>query len=651
MKIYNYKILLALLILSVSARAQKTIPLKSVPTSEKIIALTFDDGPYEKLTEKFLEYFDEQNVKATFFNMGKHIKARPDIARLVIAKGHEIGNHTMSHLNLPKADNADVVASEIIGFQKLTKKKLNYVPKLFRAPFLAYDKKVFDLLEKQNLIPVDMSVSSKDGKPNVPADSVIARVLRGAKPGAIVLSHERKNTLEAFKTIIPELKKRGYQFVSVSELLERKGGIKFVSPDDPRIHFTGAKFSKVSGEMIDFQRHSDSVLTLPMQQSLFNPEKAKTTSGIVLSFKTASPFVKAFFRKLPGLNRAGLFTIYRNGTEEGSLIINASTDSSFFVNIASNSSDESLYDIVLPTLNNLAFTGLEIDSSFDLIKYTPEEKRIYVAYGNSITHGVGQLGTNQTYAYKTAQTFGWELYNVAVGGAKTSQAIAGMLRDDFERIDYMTILIGYNDYNFQGIDTAEYKTRMTGVLDAIRQTHPETEIFCISQTFTLQDTSKTSGLPIADFRTALANFVEERKSQGDSRIYLIRGEEITDSSSLKNRVHFSVNGAARFADSLAAKIAESLNLTGVNDEAAGEVGYRNSSPTFQLYPNPTNGTLNIDSESRIKEINIFNVLGQKVKTFAPGEKEMRLGDLPKGIYFMSVADFTGAAQIKKFVLN
>ena len=543
----------------------QSYPVRAVITDEKVVAFTFDDGPYPELTEKFLDYLAKENVKATFFNMGKHMFKFPELTKRLLEEGHELGNHTVNHLHLPEIKNDEIINCEIKEFQFFAKEKFDYEPKVFRAPYLQYDNRVNRVLNELDLISVDGAVYAKDGPANIPADSVYSRISKGIKPGVVVLAHEREATLTAIKKIVPELKKQGYRFVTVSRLLEEKNRGKFISPNDSRIHFTGAKFSRISAEMINFQRHSDSVLALPQSESFFNSEKAKTTSGTVLSFKTASPFIKVFFEKLPGVNRTGLFTIYRNRKEIGSFTINAYADSSFVINIIPNTTGEALYDIALPTFNNLAFTGMEIAPSYDLIEYAPEQKPIYVAYGNSITHGAGQIGTSQTYAYKTARKFGWELYNVAVGGAKTSSAIAAMLRDDFERIDYMTILIGYNDYNSQGIDTTEYKTRLTKVLNAIRQTHAKTEIFCISQTFTLQETSRTSGLPIEDFRTALANFVAERKSHGDEHIYLIKGEEITDSGNLTDRVHFSVKGAEKFADSLAVKIAELLNSTDENN--------------------------------------------------------------------------------------
>ncbi len=647
------KVLSLFILFSVTNLTAKDFkPVTSVRTNEKVVAITLDDGPVPSLTERFLNLFKKESVKATFFNIGEKIEAHPELVKEVLAQGHEIGNHSFSHPRLTDLKNSSDVFDQINKVQLLVKQIAGYTPKLFRAPFLKYDNRTLNVLKRLNLKLVSASVFDKDAKKNVDPQGIIERVLGSVKPGSIILGHEREHTLVAMRTIIPALKKQGYGFVTVSELLSLQSK-KFIPPNDERIHFTGAKFSKVSSNEIIFQRHSDAVLAIPMTESLFNPVKARTTTGVTLSFKTASPEVKLYFRKLPGEQRQGLFDIYQNGVKTDEFKINGSTDSSFAIPVKkTGAAGAVMYRVLFPPWNNLAFKGLEIDSAYDLISYEPPKKKIYVAYGNSITHGVGQLCTDQTYAFLLAEKFGWELYNVAVGGAKASLAIADMLRDNFNRIDFMTILIGYNDYNFQAIDTVEYKRRMNGVLNSVRQTHPNTEIFCITQTYTKQLHSKTSGLPIEDFRTALANLVRKRQEEGDGHLYLIRGEEITDSNSLKDKVHFNVEGAARFADSLAEKISALTGLTSVNETTTGRaIRKNNSSGILRVFPNPTGGELNFGYNGKIRKVKIFNMLGQKVGDFSNEIKKIHLRNLSKGVYFVNLTSASGEVKFGKFILK
>ncbi len=213
-------LLLALFSINFAANPQTLTPVNRADTGEKVIAYTFDDGPYPGLTERFLEYFETENVRVTFFNMGKHMLKNPELTKKTLEAGHELGNHSMNHLHLPEIENEKIVFCEINEFQLFAKEMFDYEPKIFRAPYLQYDEQTDRILAQLNLTPINAAVYARDGNPNFPADSIVARVLENVKPGDIILSHERENTLKALRVIIPELKKRGYKFVTVSELLD-----------------------------------------------------------------------------------------------------------------------------------------------------------------------------------------------------------------------------------------------------------------------------------------------------------------------------------------------------------------------------------------------------------------------------------------------
>ena len=431
-----------------------------------------------------------------------------------------------------------------------------------------------------------------------------------------------------------------------------------IPPDNPKIKITGAKYSKMFNGYLVLQRHSNSLLALPRTLSQINPVKAKTTTGIIISFRTDSEIIKMHFRKLPGMQRRGLFGIFRNGELISDYTITANSDSSIIFDVP-NDEGINYFEITLPVMNNLAFVGIELSDGSDLTDFQQEEKKFYVAYGNSITHGVGQFGTHQTYPYLLAKKFNWKLYNVAVGGGKTSAAIGAMLRDNFPKIDFITMLIGYNDYNSQGIDTITYKQRYAQTLDFIRENHCETKIFCITPTFTLRTHSSTSGLPISDFRIALENLINQRIAEGDSNLYLIKGDEITsyanlhDSTTSNDPVHFTIEGAAMFADSLAKKITEILDstTTSVNSNSSGFIERKNKSNLdFAIYPNPTKGLLNIKPNRKIDKVEIYNVLGESVK-IVDKNNTLNLNGLASGVYFIKVSDVLGSVKTKKFILN
>jgi lysophospholipase L1-like esterase len=128
--------------------------------------------------------------------------------------------------------------------------------------------------------------------------------------------------------------------------------------------------------------------------------------------------------------------------------------------------------------------------------------------------------------------------------------MAQMIADDFKHIDVMTILIGFNDYNGEGVDLKTYKNRYEKVLKTIRSKHPNTKIYCITMTYTTQLNSKKTGIPAEGFRRSVREVVNSRQKNGDKNIYLIEGEKISSEKNLKDKVHFSIEGAKNFANAL-----------------------------------------------------------------------------------------------------
>jgi len=334
---------------------------------------------------------------------------------------------------------------------------------------------------------------------------------------------------------------------------------KKIAPNDSRIHISGSNYVSYKNNELILHRHSDKIYQGTTLKNLFNPLKARSASGILISFKTASPKTKVFFKIAKGWHKNPIFSILQNDTLIENKSFKYEDDKIISFEIKTNATkNPSVYTIALPLRTDVHFLGLELPKNDDLIDFKEEKKPIYVAFGNSITHGTGQQTTPQTYAYQLAKNLHWELFNTAVGGSKTSKVMADMIANDFKKIDYMTILIGFNDYNGQGVDTLTFAKRYRDVLSSIRAKHSETIIYAITMTTTKSKHSKKSGIPVEDFRKVIRDIVRQRQANGDSNIYLIEGNQISEEADLNDNVHLSVKGAQKFAKRLTRKI-EKIN--------------------------------------------------------------------------------------------
>ncbi len=197
----------------------KTVHNVSPRNQEKVIALTFDDGPWPE-TPKVLTILRQFNVKATFFILGQNLLLYPDIIKQVVQEGHGVGNHTWTH-SYPKMEPQKAKA-EIENTSAKLELMTGLKTRLFRPPGGILDNGVADYARSKNYAVIMWSIDTKDFQK--PTATVLAnRVLNQARPGDIVLMHDgggnRSETIAALKIIIPELQKRGYRFVTVSELL------------------------------------------------------------------------------------------------------------------------------------------------------------------------------------------------------------------------------------------------------------------------------------------------------------------------------------------------------------------------------------------------------------------------------------------------
>ncbi|PRX02246.1 UNVERIFIED_ORG: peptidoglycan/xylan/chitin deacetylase (PgdA/CDA1 family) [Actinomadura viridilutea] len=188
-------------------------------TRAKCVALTFDDGPAPG-TAKLLNILARQNVKATFFLIGRNVATHPDLVRREVAEGHEVANHSWSHADLGRASVAKV-EGELARTQHAIRKAAHVTPVLMRPPYGSTDARVAGIARRMKLAQVLWAVDPLDWRDR-DTRLVERRVLKAVRPGMIVLLHDiHGTTVEAVSPIIERLRADGYTFVTVSQLFGR----------------------------------------------------------------------------------------------------------------------------------------------------------------------------------------------------------------------------------------------------------------------------------------------------------------------------------------------------------------------------------------------------------------------------------------------
>ncbi|MBH8560857.1 polysaccharide deacetylase family protein [Nostoc sp. CENA67] len=200
----------------------KTVYQVHPSSNEKLIALTIDDGPWPNTTSQMLDILKQNDVKATFFWVGQALQANPELAKRVVTEGHAIGNHTWHHW-YRRMDEA-TAKSEIERTADLIYKTTGVKTSLFRPPGGFLNNGLAAYAKSQKNTVVMWSLTSADTDPHAKPQAFVNNVLKGAKPGAIVLMHDgggdRQRTVQALPQIITGLKQQGYRFVTIPELLK-----------------------------------------------------------------------------------------------------------------------------------------------------------------------------------------------------------------------------------------------------------------------------------------------------------------------------------------------------------------------------------------------------------------------------------------------
>lgn len=191
---------------------------------KKNVALTFDDGPVPAYTLKILDTLKKFKVRATFFVIGQSAEAHPEIIKRMAMEGHEIENHTYTHPYLTWI-NAKEIRQEIKRCHQTIIHTSGITPRFFRPPFQVYDARVMQALRDYSEYDICLwSIALEHHEVKTP-DAMVSRVMREAYPGMIILAHDgrsqsnRRPTVEAIPLLIEGLKREGYHFVTLREML------------------------------------------------------------------------------------------------------------------------------------------------------------------------------------------------------------------------------------------------------------------------------------------------------------------------------------------------------------------------------------------------------------------------------------------------
>ncbi len=195
-----------------------------VDPSKPMIALTFDDGPHAKNTMRILDALEKVGGRATFFVLGELIDGKSDVLKRASDMGCEIGNHSFDHSNFTKI-SADKMKEQLSKTSNLVKAATGKGTTLTRIPYGSVNDTIRSVVGTPM---IGWSLDTRDWESRN-ADKVVDKVLKDVKDGDIIIMHDiYSSTADAVERIIPELRKKGYQLVTVSELMEARG-IKMVN--------------------------------------------------------------------------------------------------------------------------------------------------------------------------------------------------------------------------------------------------------------------------------------------------------------------------------------------------------------------------------------------------------------------------------------
>lgn len=189
---------------------------------QKLISLTFDDGPNTTITPQVLDLLEEHGIVASFFLIAEAItEESAKVARRAFDMGCEINNHSVTHPFMGKMTREEI-QREIDPCTEAIKRITGTPPRFFRPPYIDVSRTLFDAVD----LTFICGIGCEDWVPEVSAEERARRILENPQDGDLYLLHDMPgnvNTVEALKTVIPELKARGFGFATCGQLFDLRG--------------------------------------------------------------------------------------------------------------------------------------------------------------------------------------------------------------------------------------------------------------------------------------------------------------------------------------------------------------------------------------------------------------------------------------------
>ncbi len=207
---------------TVAFSRQKKLPIYSVGTEEKKVAISFDCAWGTDYTETLLNIMEREKVVSTFFMVEFWTTKYPDLVKKIAGGGHAIGTHSTTHSYMSKLTEAQIeedLTRSSMAIKAVTGEEVT----LFRPPYGDYDDLLIETAQRLGLYTIQWDVDSLDWK-NLSAAEIAARVTSGVKNGSIVLFHNNGlHTAEALPAVIADLKEKGFTFVRIDDLIYKDG--------------------------------------------------------------------------------------------------------------------------------------------------------------------------------------------------------------------------------------------------------------------------------------------------------------------------------------------------------------------------------------------------------------------------------------------
>ena len=400
-----------------------------------------------------------------------------------------------------------------------------------------------------------------------------------------------------------------------------------ISPTNSNLIFEGVNDIDVSESKATLYRFKKDY-ALGEVSGYYLQKRAGATSGVKLRFKTNSPKIKAYFEENTSISDDlfwHTFDVFKNGEYQ--------FDSQGWEIEMENPSQEMVeWSITLPTFSNAEFLKLEILNGFSLSAIS-KDKPVYIAIGNSITHGMGinSYSTRLTYPYILADSLGYELYNWGIGGSKIYDGILNNFSTGLEP-NLVSISWGYNDVHYSGSDAylannsfPQYETILTTLLND----YPNACILAILPTYTTNPTN-TTARTIDSLKNGQLEIIQQLQ-ENYSNLYYLNGNDYTDASGLNDNVHLNQSGN------------QSLAYGIINDFACGTPTSTQSKEVIKtnIWPNPTNGLIQWYEKKPFKVIDIHGKI-----LFSGSDTKVDLSTESSGIYFLQL-EYENQIIIKK----